>query len=263
MLILKRGLKAVLPRSVRRRIQIVRANRGKIRSALDGLSVVLVGNRVRLQGLTFAVGAPGIPLWCKGWLRQGTYEAPEIRAVRQYLDPNLPVIELGGFLGVVACVTNRLLEAPDQHLVVEPNPQVIDTLKRNRDRNGCCFTVVEAAVAYADARLRIMELGSFLSDDPARAVPVARTTLAALIEQLGRQPVCLICDIEGAETELVAREGAALQQAVKVLLLETHPWRSGMDGIEAMFATLAQLGFEQVSAEENVYVFRNTTFAGA
>jgi hypothetical protein len=41
------------------------------------------------------------------------YELPERHAVVRYLRRDLPVIELGGSMGVVACVTNKLLTDPD------------------------------------------------------------------------------------------------------------------------------------------------------
>ena len=38
------------------------------------------------------------------------YEAAERQAVARYLRRDIPVVELGGSMGVVACVTNRLLK---------------------------------------------------------------------------------------------------------------------------------------------------------
>ena len=52
--------------------------------------------------------------------------APRIaRSLRR----DLPVVELGGSIGVVACVTNRLLKDRKAHLVVEANPLAIPHLE--------------------------------------------------------------------------------------------------------------------------------------
>src|SRR5438270_4743065 len=48
------------------------------------------------------------------------YEVQELAAL-QYLDPALPVVELGGCMGVISCVANRRLRHPEDHVVVEAN----------------------------------------------------------------------------------------------------------------------------------------------
>ena len=55
-------------------------------------------------------------------LLSGQYEKPEREAVLRYLQPDWGVIELGGCIGVVSCITNKLLKNPENHLVLEVNP---------------------------------------------------------------------------------------------------------------------------------------------
>src|SRR5580698_4591709 len=76
------------------------------------------------------------------------YEAAERQAVARYLRRDIPVVELGGSMGVVACVTNRLLKDPAAHVVVEANPLVIPQLELNRALNRCQFEIVNRAIAY-------------------------------------------------------------------------------------------------------------------
>ena len=64
------------------------------------------------------------------------YEARNADAVARYLKRDMPVIELGGSMGVVACVTNKLLTDPTAHVVVEANPLAIPQLELNRKLNG-------------------------------------------------------------------------------------------------------------------------------
>ena len=64
--------------------------------------VRLDGSRISLAGL-----APGSAMYSV--LLLGTYEQAERSAIAKYLDPALPVIELGGCAGVVACITIRRL----------------------------------------------------------------------------------------------------------------------------------------------------------
>ena len=51
-------------------------------------------------------------------------------------------------MGVVACVTNRLLKNRTAHVVVEANPLVIPQLELNRTLNRCQFEIVNRAIAY-------------------------------------------------------------------------------------------------------------------
>src|SRR5947209_7788184 len=51
-----------------------------------------------------------------------TYESRELRMVRRFIHQDDSVLELGACLGVVSCVTNRMLRDRTRHVVVEANP---------------------------------------------------------------------------------------------------------------------------------------------
>src|ERR1700761_1311871 len=78
----------------------------------------------------------------------GKYELAERRAIARYLNRSMPVVELGGSMGVVACVTNKLLADPTRHVVVEANPTAIPQLEVNKKLNGRQFEIVNRAIAY-------------------------------------------------------------------------------------------------------------------
>jgi hypothetical protein len=100
-----------------------------------------------LDGCTFSL--QNIPeSFTKLFLLDGRYELPERRAVQRHLRRDLPVIELGGSLGVVACITNKLLTDPTAHVVVEANPHAIPQLRLNKALNHCGFEIVNSALAY-------------------------------------------------------------------------------------------------------------------
>ena len=94
------------------------------RSGLHGRSVIgrlveVCGDRVTLEGLTFSVDNPLITTREKGLLYLGLHESREIALVHQHLLAELPVIELGGGIGVVSCIINRKLAHPRDHIVLE------------------------------------------------------------------------------------------------------------------------------------------------
>src|SRR4051812_34087897 len=65
------------------------------------------GGVVALDGCRFDLTkvAPDV----RNLLLSGEYERPERASLRTFVDPTLPVIELGASIGVISCLTNRLL----------------------------------------------------------------------------------------------------------------------------------------------------------
>lgn len=119
---------------------------------LLGKLVELKGNHFVSDGLTFTLDNPRISTRMKSHFFRGDYEDGERRMLARFLDPGLPTIEIGACIGIVSCTTNRRLENPERHVVIEANPYLIPTLEANRDRNGCRFTIVNRAGVWAAQR---------------------------------------------------------------------------------------------------------------
>lgn len=191
----------------------------------------------------------------------GDYEQYERRAVAQYLVPELPVIELGACLGVVSCITNRRLQHPAQHIVVEANPAVIPFLQRNRRHNHCQFRVLNSAIAYDSDVIEYAPTENFAGNSLTqtsglRKVRVPTISLQGIANRYGFDRFTLICDIEGHERELVERESEVLGRA-DLIILETHARLIGDAANAQLLARLQALGFELVEEESHVVVLRN------
>src|SRR5262249_33016995 len=119
-----------------------------VRAWLAGRRMEARGNRVTMSGLVFSVDHPMIHSRMKSTLADGSYEREERMLIERFLPADLPVIELGGAIGVVSCFTSRKLARPEQHIVVEANPSLIPTLSLNRDLNHGRFAVRHAALGY-------------------------------------------------------------------------------------------------------------------
>ena len=107
---------------------------------------------VRLEDCKFTLDETFLPANVVDLLLENHYEEPERDALKEFLDPDLPVIELGACLGVISCLTNRRLRQPEKHVVVEANPTLVPMIEQNRERNGCRFRIVNAAVSYGARR---------------------------------------------------------------------------------------------------------------
>lgn len=222
---------------------------------------------VRLDGARFTTGDSPSLGNLRELLLRGFYERPERDALEKYLDTTLPVVEFGGCIGVVACLTNRKLREPQRHVVVEANPDLLSLLNENRDRNGCRFEVLHRAVGYGGASVvfHIDEnvLASSVQLGSARAVAVPATTLRSILDERGFARCTLICDIEGGEVELVEREKDVLRERVVTFIAEVHKSRLGAEPVEKMFETLEEIGFTRFFLDEETYVFQNRGLANS
>src|SRR5882672_2309936 len=104
-------------------------------------------NYVRLDGCRIGLDNP-LSKRFHNLLTSGIFESPERHAIKTFLDPSLPVVEFGGCIGVVACMTNRRLRDAARHVVVEANPEIAPLLEANRKRNRSRFFIVEKAIGY-------------------------------------------------------------------------------------------------------------------
>lgn len=222
--------------------------------------VALLGDRISLDGASFDLSHPAVTPDCKSLMFLGRYEQAERYVLKRYLDPGLPVIELGAAMGVVSVLTNHRLKDPSRHIVVEANPELIPVLERNRDLNGCSFTVVNKAVGYATDAVTLYLGQSILESSAqvarARAVTVPAVTLGDLADEYGFGSFMLICDIECGEVELVRCEAETLRNRVQAILIEIHEQYLPATDVADLLNRLRSFGFTQVYRDRKVYLFR-------
>ena len=224
---------------------------------LVGRLVELGGNRVSIGGLDFSVDNTLITTREKGRLDVGLHERGEIALARRYVRTDLPVVELGGGIGIVSCIINRLLAGPADHVVVEANADLIPTLEVNRRLNGCGFRTCNVALAYGSEQA-VLAVDSFAASrigGTGRRLVVPTATLASLLAETAFQRINLIVDIEGAEVDLVEREGPVVARHARVLIVETHRKVAGAEPTDRMLTALRTLGFAQVARVDDVFAF--------
>jgi len=166
----------------------------------------------------------GIPWDIYKQLLRGQYEKAEQQLIAKHLNPQVPVLELGGSIGVVSAYIGFILEPPTPHIIVEANPKLI---------------------------------GNRISDDQqSESVSVQTMNLTRLCEGLERYS--LIMDIEGAEFDILRNDAAALS-GCELAIIEVHPQHfSDQDGYTvADFVALVQdAGMQHVETIDDVLAFK-------
>jgi FkbM family methyltransferase len=202
-------------------------------------------------GLTFVFPKEFLPIPAEG------YESGEIEAVNKFIKPGDRVLELGGCLGVVSCVTNARLQEKSRHVVVEANPFLLPYLYANRERNGGGFLIVHGIVSpEAVSRLNFQgNIHSSSSKGAASdsAILLPGVTATEISRRFGPFDV-LIMDIEGSEAEVILQERETIK-AFRLLIIEFHPGIIGVAACEKIKGVLREIGFSNTTQSENVEVW--------
>lgn len=216
---------------------------------------------VHVWGLEIGVPKPPLTDHERWMVRTGRYERAEAWAAAEVVDPDRPVVELGGGIGVVSCVVNRELRSPGDHVVLEMDPDLVPILEDNRDRNDARYAVRGGAIWYGKRSPRLdPERGAVSHQAPASSgggVEVEARTLADLVEGFDGE-VNLVSDVEGQEMALVREEPEVLRERVATIVAELHPRTYGPSQTCALVDEIRELGFEPVFQLDNVLGFRRT-----
>jgi FkbM family methyltransferase len=222
-----------------------------------------LGATYELDGCSFT-----LPAWAddiKRNIRRGNYEAAERRLVVTQIHGERPVVELGGSFGIVSGVIGAQLAADTPHVIVEANPLLVEYCRQNAAAErppGAPVTVINAAIAYgAGAEVEFLQSGAFLGSRLARpdetgTIRVPAITLSqVLASHVPDRDFELICDIEGAELDLVQHDGKSLERC-RLAIVELHPDAFADRGSseEAFLGLLANAGMELQDRDENVIV---------
>jgi FkbM family methyltransferase len=209
----------------------------------------------------------GLKFSFKRLIIQGKYEEPERRLIDRFLDPAMPVLELGGSLGIVSAYVGSKLHPSTPFRIIEANPSVISTCMTNANaaRTGVRADVVNAAIAYSvksiafDANPNV-HISRVVDDQNAHAtnvIHVRATTLSAEADALApKGHFTAIIDVEGMELDIFENDAAGLQRC-KLAIVEFHPeivMKRGRSP-EYFFDLVAKAGFKIAAVEGQSYAF--------
>jgi len=211
---------------------------------VEGFIFDISGGRFKTDGCTFIIPKDQTSPKYRALFLTDAHEADMRTLVREFVRPTDSVIELGGCLGVVACVTNKLLADKTRHVVVEGNPFLMPVLHRNRFLNGSDFLIENCAVSSQPEVTFYLDPSDIQAGTAQRKnnqpVRMPSRSLAELDARYGPFTT-LVIDIEGAELE-VFEHSRELLRRYRLVLAELHTGYIGKQAVEQCRSILAEAG---------------------
>ena len=200
---------------------------------LCGLIFDLFVRRFRTDGCVFEIPRDITSTAYRSCFLKGDYEPEERELIKKFIRPADAVLELGACLGIVSCVTNKILADNSRHVVVEGNPFCIPAIHRNRELNHCGFLVENCAVSNEREVTFYLHpvyvVGGTTQRKTSRPVRVPARSLADLESRHGPF-TALVMDIEGAELEIFETSQDILKK-YRVVIVELHEWAIGAEKV--------------------------------
>jgi FkbM family methyltransferase len=223
-----------LPDSIRKPIgTLAGKSEDFVFNPLCGLIFDLFIRRFRADGCIFEIPRDITSTAYRSCFLKRDYENEERELIKKFVRPSDSVLELGSCLGIVSCVTNKILADKSRHVVVEGNPFCISAIHRNRELNGGGFLVEHCAVGSGREITFYLHphfvVGGTTQRKSARPVRVPARSLAELENRHGPFNA-LVMDIEGAEMEVFEVSQDILKN-YRVVIIELHEWAIGAEKV--------------------------------
>ncbi|WP_412079773.1 FkbM family methyltransferase [Thalassobacter stenotrophicus] len=163
------------------------------------------------------------------WPRVMLTKKPRRVFVKKYLARGMNVVELGGSIGVISSTIRSRIGRWAYHLVVEADPLLAGVCEHNASLNAapdrCC--VFQAAIDYSGASTVTFACGhnahtGRLTTRDEQGLTVPAISLSEVAAALPPGPFALVCDIEGAEAEMIASKKSVFS-AISTIVVGGHP----------------------------------------
>ncbi|MEQ5868599.1 FkbM family methyltransferase [Sagittula sp. NFXS13] len=196
-------------------------------------------------------------------LKQGTYERKECDAVMRVVREGDTVLELGAGMGYMSTLLS-VKKKVKRVVSYEANPSLIDYIRSVHAANGVQVAEVRNALLTPEGGdpVPFYIRQNFLASSMDGTIDTDLITGTAQIDQHAIGPVLdevkpdvLVCDIEGAEADVLP---AGDWTGLRVAVIELHPQWIGQSGVQAVFDAMhkAGLSYFPKASEQKVVTFR-------
>lgn len=204
-------------------------------------------NFVMSRGMRFPKNQDIIRGRLRGALKGNRYELKETEAALRVVREGDVVVELGAGVGYMSTLVASKRNIKKVH-AFEANPDLIPYIKSVHAANNITNATVHHAIlgkrkGTADFYVRKNILASSMtpneegSEGEARHEKVDVLNAGQMFKEI--KPTVLICDIEGAEADLIPELDLSTLRAA---IIETHPQWIGPEGINKVFKAFMDAG---------------------
>jgi len=215
---------------------------------------------IRSRGLRFPYDPQILSRRHRLLLRDNHYELKESDAALKTIKPDDRVIELGAGLGYMSTLIAAKLGVR-HYRAFEANPRMIPYIQAVHEANG--IETVEVVNAILGARKGSADFfirGEFdasslqdnLGDRHGGVVAVEKIdvlNIKSVFQDFA--PTALVCDIEGAEAEVLPKADLS---GLRIAVVELHPQWIGQEGVQAVFDAMHGAGLTYFPKTSNAKV---------
>ena len=213
----------------------------------------IYNNKIPHYSKTVYTNYPEISNRVTGNIFFKAYENSEISFVKKYLYQDLPVVEIGASIGVMALQLSA--RTTQQIHSIEANPALIRIIENNIEKNkvsNCAvynYIIANAGDTFYFVTGNDNTTGHITTKPELNALPVKSISLSLFLSENNISNYILVCDIEGAEIYILKNDIAALRNC-KQIIIELHDtsYNSGMISINEMAEIILNEGFEEVDS---------------
>ncbi|SEK77367.1 methyltransferase, FkbM family [Aquimarina amphilecti] len=255
----KKNIKNLLPESVFFGLRKIKLFPQNTKLILAGVYFTYFIKKYKNNGVSITIPFSLTDFKFRGRFVFNNYETEEAEYLSKYLPPEATVIELGGCLGFVSCLTNKILLDKNKHIVLEANPNLIPLIQKNKEDNNCFFSIENLVVTKEkETQFYIHDLivGGSLKRKTGKQVNIEGTTFDSLRRKYDVDFDTLIMDIEGGELELFRNHKEEIKK-FKMIFFEVHPFAGILTKEEAQECEeiLLGLGFRIVKRDGHFQVW--------
>uniref|UniRef100_UPI003F6BC92C FkbM family methyltransferase n=1 Tax=Yoonia sp. TaxID=2212373 RepID=UPI003F6BC92C len=183
-------------------------------------------NNVAFKGLDVPFSGPQFSSAIREQLQNGSYEISEINGLQAVIRPADRVLELGTGLGIITSLAAR--QAKNGHVLsFEANPDLIGDARNLVRLNGLSNVEIRHGVLLKEPTTaeQTFHVAASFAESSLRPMANAVTSITVPTHDLskvltGFRPDVLICDIEGAEADLLPQVDLA---TIRAAVVELHP----------------------------------------
>ena len=151
-------------------------------------------------------------------------ESEEQKDADMFIPPHAKVLELGGRYGLVASAINHKLDDPTQHLVVEPDPTVQESLRYNRESHFCQYSIFHGVISRRPLYFYQAGFASYCattpSDDPVESVSLEDVQIRFSLPTFTH----LVADCEGGLEEFFEENKEFIKSLEGVYFEQDSRW---------------------------------------